>query len=595
MAFNIICLALVLAITFMHSIFGFFSGLINVFCAVVASAIALGFYESLNDLLTSSLSLHAAYTEPICLVVLFVLSLALLRAAADNLIRGNVQLPNAVNTAGAALCGFIFAQITVGILAIGILMLPLGGKVMQFSRYERTEERNPDQQLLAKFERRSLWTRPDEMTIGMFNLLSSGSLEGKTAFSAVYPNFADMVFYSTNTVQPESTPAPLRDGARKEDGFKGLTVLKWWEQVTPIEGRYRKEVPTPSNRSPNFERVDKFEPPPGQKFVVARVTLGRTASDKEKSSRRHLFRPTMIRLVGTLNGAPAQAFARVIGNADEKIQGANRIADLDSNFSMPGEDQTIEVYFPVDQAFQPRFVEYRRHARAPLDSATFTEKPPTNKLVFGAQAGGEESGGGGSSSGRLTMGRVFDNGSGQTHQLPFGIPRSVLSRMSGVTLDGNEFVSGRITGSRSRLTTEETNAVIVSDVKIPADYRLVSMRYKPKEAKSIVGDVFNYVGGNLNQYVAVDKNGNSYQLSGYYAIVKRGSDETFEYFLNGPPNNPADPGFRYMMDFKTIDRSSLEADDAEIGLLFYVPPNTRLVRIENQAKDGADVDVVVGG
>ena len=35
MALNLTALLLVLAITFMHSVFGFFSGLINLFCSIV--------------------------------------------------------------------------------------------------------------------------------------------------------------------------------------------------------------------------------------------------------------------------------------------------------------------------------------------------------------------------------------------------------------------------------------------------------------------------------------------------------------------------------------------------------------------------------
>ena len=42
MILNIAVLALILAITFMHSLFGLFSGLINALCAITAMCVALG-------------------------------------------------------------------------------------------------------------------------------------------------------------------------------------------------------------------------------------------------------------------------------------------------------------------------------------------------------------------------------------------------------------------------------------------------------------------------------------------------------------------------------------------------------------------------
>ncbi len=58
MILNIIALVLILGITFMHSIFGLFSGLINVFCAIAAAVVALGCFEAVNDLVTSEMGLH---------------------------------------------------------------------------------------------------------------------------------------------------------------------------------------------------------------------------------------------------------------------------------------------------------------------------------------------------------------------------------------------------------------------------------------------------------------------------------------------------------------------------------------------------------
>src|SRR5262245_43523435 len=253
MVFNVITFFLVLGITFLQSVFGFFSGLINLFCVMISVAVAFGFYENLNLFVTDATGWSPAYVEPSCLVVLFLLTLTLLRTGADNLIRGNVHVPQWMDWGGATICGFINAQLTIGTLAIGVAMLPIGGAPMGFERYSRTEE-TADNKVSAKFQRNNLWTRTDEMKIGFVNLLSGGSMRGATHLSAVYPDFADAVFYSTNTVQPESTPSPYRD-KKSGDGFKeGLKIETWWIQKQPlVEPRYRKGIPTERVRLPPME------------------------------------------------------------------------------------------------------------------------------------------------------------------------------------------------------------------------------------------------------------------------------------------------------------------------------------------------------
>ncbi len=588
MAFNLVSLVLVLAVTFMHSIFGFFSGLINVFCSVAAIAITFGFYEALNDFITKSFGLHPGYTEPICFIALFVISMAVLRALADNYIRGNVKLPMAVDLAGAGVCGFINAQLFVGMLVLGVLMLPIGGRVLGFSAWERNEynEQDPDHPQLTKFDRNHLWLRSDEFAAGLFKLISGGSMRGTTAFASVYPNFSEAVFFSTNTVQPESTPSPFRkDKGRDADGFeKGLRVEGWWEESDPIEGRYRKEVPTKRYPQPDYERVE-FKPAPGMKLIVTRLHLDRTAADRDKRTSMHLFRPTMIRLVGeTGSGVPQQYVPRILANADRQLTGGHRIVDYDNNFSLPadGEDR-IYAYFEVDQDFKPAFVEYRRHARAAVPAQP--EEDPEVVLTLAGETRGRRTGRGGS----RTFGRILEGGSGDSQRLPFVMMRRAFQGSGEVTLDGREFVSGRIFGSRSRLehSGEEPR---VSDFKVPEGMRLMQIRYKPKRVRSVVGQVFNFV-GQLNQYSIIDKNANPYPLVGYYAIVNRGrGGEYIELFYAGGPDDPLNVSYNRMLDFKEFKRNEInDLDDTIVGLLFLVPPDMEFRRVENQTGEGGDI------
>ncbi len=580
---NIIAFLLVVAITFLHSTFSFFSGLINVVCSIAAACIAFGFLEPVNDLLTGRFGLHSSYSEPCALIGLFVLSLALLRYLADNYIRGNLSLPRAVDVTGAVICGFINAQIAVGMLMIGIQMLPLGGRVLGFSRYERVEdENNPDHPEMPLFERRHLWTRPDEFTVALVKLVSGGALRGEVTFGDVYPDFIDEVWFTTNTVQPESLTSPLRD--KKGDGFKAVQVLSWWEESGPLEVRYRRAVPTADKPRPPFKPMT-FKPAAGKKLLGVRIKLGRAAADRSGRSSLHLFRPTMIRLVGELNGRPVHYIPIVLNTGDPALDGANRLVDPDNNISIPGGDVEVDAYFEVDPGFKPRFVEYRRHARAVVPAEKFSKTGPSEPLALQGSKPGRRRGGRG---GGLTFGRVISR-SIVGPQLPWELNGDRLRRQPNVELDGEALVHGRVSGALDGLRSRE-GSPIVRLFKIPEGYGLLQIRYRPKEARSLAGQVFRFV-SRLNQYYVLDDGGTQRPMVGYYAKIRRGRDDYIELFYNGPPDNPLDPGYRNMLDFKTLKFNEVYTqDDSEIGMLFLVPKGRRVVRFQNQNGEGQDVN-----
>ncbi|MBI5863841.1 MAG: hypothetical protein HZB38_04920, partial [Planctomycetes bacterium] len=554
----------------------------------VSVAVSFGFYEATNDWATKAFELSPAYAEPCCLMGLFLVSLIVLRSAADNLIRGNVHVPQWMDWGGASVCGFVNAQLTVGTLVIGVAMLPIGGRPLGFDRYDRTED--SDQAGVTVFERKALWTRSDEMTVGLFNLLSGGSMRGSTAFNTVYPNFTDAVYFSTNTVQPESTPSPYRD-KKGGDGFKeGISLEQWWEQKKPLaDARYRKAVPTDRERTPPMELLKSVTAEPGNKLLAMRVQLKRAAADREGNA-AHLFRPTMIRLVGDTNGRPEQYTPKVLGGADAFIGGANRVVDFDNNLRIDESDPLIDAFFDVPADFQPRFVEYRRHARAAVSEAEFKKEPP--KVSLRLKTGEERQQEAQAAAGRQTFGQVSEGSTIDT--LPFEFASAKLKNSSDVKLKGEQIVHARLSGNRSQYELQSGQPGAVKTFQVPQGYRILQIRYKPKEARTIVGQVFNYVGGTVNQYIAVDDRGDKHLLAGYYAIVKRGNEDRFELFFNGPDDDQLDPSFKHMLDFKNVEKNELnDSDNATICLIFLVKPGTRITRIENQVGDGGEVGITI--
>lgn len=583
MALNIVVLALVLASTFMQSGFGFYSGVLNVFCTLISVAIALGFYEPVNDLLSAQAGLPAAYSEPVSILALFLVSFAVLRTLTDNYLRRPVQVHRHVETAGSILCGFINAQLTMGIMVIALLMLPLGGTVLQFSRYVRSEDRDPTNSYKVAFERRNLWLRSDAMTVALFNAMSGGSLRGPTRFRDVYPDFLEAIYFSTNTVQPESSPTPRRD--KRADGFKdGLRAESWWIVQTPIEARYRKELPTEQQRQPPYAN-QSFAVRPGHQLIGVRLELRPGAADKSRIATVHLFRPTQIRLVGRVGDEPRQFVPCILGGADARLEGALRIVDFDNNLERAATDEVkVDAFFEVPTDFRPEFVEYRRHARAAL-SAQPAESAPGQELRLAARGAD----GRGDASGKRTFGSVLLDSSGAHPQLPIPLGADALRRTPNVRIRDDRLAAGRLFGATSRFAPERGKPALAG-FYVPEGYELVQIRYRPKEARTIVGNVFNYA-ARLNQYFAVDDRGERHPMTGYFAIVKRGRDQFIELFFNGGEDEPLDPAYKGMLDFKDLKADEVNQDDSEICLLFLIRGGRTILRIENQQKDGGDVRI----
>ena len=117
----------------------------------------------------------------------------------------------------------------------------------------------------------------------------------------------------------------------------------------------------------------------------------------------------------------------------------------------------------------------------------------------------------------------------------------------------------------------------------------MQVRYKPAEARTVVGDVFNFV-GQLKQYQAEDSNGNRYPLAGYYAMGQHGTQEYIEFFFAGPENDPLRISYNGMMDFKEFTRAEInDAESTMVGLLFLVPPETEIRKIVDQTGKGGEV------
>jgi hypothetical protein len=180
---------------------------------------------------------------------------------------------------------------------------------------------------------------------------------------------------------------------------------------------------------------------------------------------------------------------------------------------------------------------------------------------------------------------LVESGSGDNDFLPFKLSQAKLRGEADVELEADLFVSGRVVGSRAQWESKAVDGV-VEKIKIPDGHRICKISFKPREVKTLVGQVLNWVAARVNQYSAIDETGDKYFMSGYYAIVKRDGEEAFELFFNGDPQNPKDPGYKAMLDFKDIKPSELEQEDAVMGMLFVIPVGKEVRGVQNQTGQG---------
>ena len=592
MVFQIAALVLVLVVTMLNSMYGLFSGIINVVCVVLSMVVALGGFEWCTDLVTGQFGWSPTYMTPICFVGLFVVTLTILRLATDNLIRGNVFVPSLVDWIGGGLCGFVIAQVCVGVLVFGFLLLPFGPRVAMYSRFSRTSDASAPK---AEFSRSDLWLKSDLFTAGLFSLLSGGSLRGSVPFASVYPDFSKWVSWTGNTVQEESWTAPRREN--NADGFekgKGIRVESWWTAQTEVEGaRYRAELPTREKPKPNYSKLN-YTPETGMRLLGARLVLDDASADGPERGGYHRFRPTMIRVVGELSaagggtGRTVDYAARLLSGADETIGDAFRVADIDNNFALNAAGpQKIDVYFEVDDGFVPRFVEYRRFARADIDKTLALEAAPGARAKPAVAATPAQATQNQPQASGVTrfLDAIVQSRTGVVDDIGFAFSREKLARVPDMTLDADRIASGRVSGSRPNFRVEGRDTE-VRRLAVPDNYRLFQFTCKSRRAQSLGGQTFDFVAATLNQYRCIDSAANEYPLAGYMAVMPADRNEKFELFFAGA--DPTASGYNGTLDFKHIQKNELRDTETELTLFFLVRKGVKLVKVENQLGHGID-------
>lgn len=566
---------------------GLFSSALFFFLTILSSAVAFAFYEPVSGLVAGFLD--PSLGLPLAFLVLFVVTLVLLRLATDKFIPDNVRLPVVVDRAGAGLFGLLTGLMIVGTSLIGVQMFGIGSAVFGFERLEAGDTGQP--------VRKGFLLGPDSFAAGMMQTLSGGSLGGGNPLGTAKPDLILDLYAARASVQPEDRVIIPNDAVK---------VTAWWNA---------QQIDTVTHRAQGSELVREFatQDAANGKFIVCTVRVSPSAANAGKQE--IYFRLPQFRLVGPppQKGGRAPSLVTACGMSDiythtqygnvkevspEQAARLVRFSPqtpfvLDGNITkgvFKNGGYEFQVAFDVPENFNPWYLEFKRGARAELTLAQFRDKPPASaSRAFGgapalaAAAGGDapsaSSGGakkprvGPAPAGRTQIANAIQERTGPSAKLPFPLDSSnsiVDKCLRGKRLDECHFF----------VALPDTKEGAKTDVKeffVPEGKKLFQVGAEAVAPGSLLGRAVNYAANVAGQVSIRDDQGSDYLAVGVYSVARVDGQMMLEIQYHPEAEVPE----RCLQKPKKITPSILTSapqKERKFGYLFLVPPGVRIVR-----------------
>jgi hypothetical protein len=174
---NIVLILLVLMIAYWWANQGLFSAILHLLCVIAAGAITLAVWEPLNMRLLLRGNAFDDYAWGVSFILIFIVSLFVLRLIMDKTIGANVQIPPWANMAFGLPIGAAAGVLTMGLFLIGAGHIQSGREIMGFEGVARSRDQGGRVGHVNK-----LWAPVHTWTYEFYSFLSVGSL---------YPTFND--------------------------------------------------------------------------------------------------------------------------------------------------------------------------------------------------------------------------------------------------------------------------------------------------------------------------------------------------------------------------------------------------------------------
>ena len=178
--------------------------LTTILSAIFASIVAFTYYEIVGNLCISKGWL-TGWIHSLSFLILFFLTLFLLRILSDFIINSKIDLGNTVQIVSTVVCGLFAGLLIAGHLLIALSMLPISpGLYLRYPPGQPLRMNDPSAPLL----------NPDGLSTSLYAWISRGSLSSSKSFSVFHPNFIQQTHVNRWAMAKGITPV-LSPGAVK--------------------------------------------------------------------------------------------------------------------------------------------------------------------------------------------------------------------------------------------------------------------------------------------------------------------------------------------------------------------------------------------
>ena len=362
----------------------FVKALATIIIAIFSSIVAFGYFEILANLLlsrsnNSSYIFIAPWALPLCFMLLFILTFAILQTALVQLIHKSVDLGFLPERIGRVICGILLGYIISGLLLTCLEMTPLSNKY-PYQRFDPTklEPENPNKVLL----------NANGFVTGLFSNVSNGSLSGKRSFAIIHPDFLDQLFLNRLFDKPSLVTS----------SFPAIEIPR--PAVWPASEALRKQVDEliselNSRGRVTDETTNRPVPMPGwiksgYEPTIVRICFKRDALNRDERINAGVFAQSQLRLICKRRGSGQNPYAGnakniyPIGylNAPDRIQITPEIELERDDFDNTGK-KYIDFVFCIPNGFEPILVEFKLNSIVEIPSKAIVsadQAPPAATL-----------------------------------------------------------------------------------------------------------------------------------------------------------------------------------------------------------------------
>ena len=364
----------------------FVKAVATIIVAVCASVVAFSYFEVLANVFISRsdnsrfLSI-APWAQPLCFMLLFILTFAILQTAAAQLSRQPIDLGFLPERIGRSVCGVVLGLLTSGILLTALQMGPLS-IAYPYQRFDlvKLEPDNPDRVLL----------NADGFATGLFSIISNGSLSGKISFATVHPDYLDQLFLNRM----------ITDISIITSNYPAIEVQKpaVWPAPEAIKKRVDFFVEELNRRGKlEDEPTGKSVPMPGWPKsgydpTIVRVGIRKSALKTAQKINAGTFTHPQLRLICKRKGYDQDRLAGKginvypIGHlkAADDIQISPGMKIERDDFAQDTSKKPIDFVFCVPNGFEPVMVQFKLNsiAEIPPNAIVALDKAPEEAATF---------------------------------------------------------------------------------------------------------------------------------------------------------------------------------------------------------------------